>query len=305
MSFRHPVLLVCLEVIPLLMLAWVWLRKGRSTALPFDHGIQSRGRVSEIFVNMANCLPVILLAIAIAILCGPLKLSEPKTKRRLTNIQFCVDISGSMTTKFGEGTRYDASMVAINEFLDFRKGDAFGLTFFGHNVLHWVPLTTDTSAVRCSPPFMRPEMVPRWYGGTAIGKALRACQKVLVEREEGDRMVVLVSDGSSSDLFNGQDEELARDLKANNIVVYAIHIGGGNAPDPVVNITSLTGGEVFMPGDVDALSGVFEHIDTMEEAELDKVSAESMDYFGPLSIASLSILGLSLLCLFGLRYTPW
>ena len=31
-------------------------------------------------------------------------------------------------------------MKAIDDFLDFRKGDAFGLTFFGNNVLHWVPL---------------------------------------------------------------------------------------------------------------------------------------------------------------------
>lgn len=305
MSFRHPVLLVLLEIIPLAMLAWVWVRSGRSTALPFDHGQQKRGLTAAISINIANCLPAIAVAIVIAILCGPLKLSEPKTKRRLTNIQFCVDISYSMNASFGEGTRYDASMEAIDEFLDFRKGDAFGLTFFGNNVLHWVPLTTDTSAVRCSPPFMRPNMVPRWYNGTAIGKALRACRKVLVEREEGDRMIVLVSDGSSSDLFNGKDEELARDLAANNIVVYAIHIGGTAVPDPVVNIASLTGGEVFLPGDVDALTGVFEHIDQMEEAKLEKISAESMDNFTPLSIACLSVLGLSLLCLFGLRYTPW
>jgi Ca-activated chloride channel family protein len=305
MSFRHPMLLVCLEVIPLAMLAWVWLRSGRATVLPFDHGIQARGRVPATFINMANCLPAIVLAIVIAILCGPLRLSEPKTKRRLTNIQFCVDISYSMDRKFGEGNRYDASMAAIDEFLDYRQGDAFGLTFFGNNVLHWVPLTTDASAVRCSTPFMRPAMVPVWYNGTAIGKALRACRKVLTEREEGDRMVVLVSDGDSSDLSNGKDEEIARDLVANNIVVYTIYIGGGAAPDPVVNITSMTGGELFMPGDVDALKAVFAHIDQMEAAKLDKISAESMDDFAPLSIASLSILGLGLLCLFGLRYTPW
>ena len=66
-------------------------------------------------------------------------------------------------------------MDAINEFLDYREGDAFGLTFFGNNVLHWVPLTTDASAVSCAPPFMRPEVAPPWFGGTEIGKALLAC----------------------------------------------------------------------------------------------------------------------------------
>ena len=52
-----------------------------------------------------------------------------------------------MTTPLGDGTRYDASMKAIDEFLKIRQGDAFGLTFFGNNVLHWVPLTSDPSAV--------------------------------------------------------------------------------------------------------------------------------------------------------------
>ena len=40
--------------------------------------------------------------------------------------------------------------------LDGRVGDSFGLTFFGNAPLHWVPLTTDTSAFRCAATFMRP-----------------------------------------------------------------------------------------------------------------------------------------------------
>ena len=102
-------------------------------------------------------LPALILLVAILILAGPQKTGEPRTKRVMSNIEFCVDVSGSMTAQFGEGTRYDASMAAINGFLDYRKGDAFGLTFFGVEVLHWVPLTTDVSAFRCAPPFMNPK----------------------------------------------------------------------------------------------------------------------------------------------------
>src|SRR6201999_4394443 len=102
----------------------------------------------------------------------------------------------------------------IDQFLTFRKGDAFGLTFFGNNVLHWAPLTQDASAIRCAVPFMRPELAPPWFGGTAIGKALMACQSVLTSRQEGDRMIILVSDGMSSDLSNGEDVALAKRLKA-------------------------------------------------------------------------------------------
>jgi Ca-activated chloride channel family protein len=196
-------------------------------------------------------------------------------------------------------------MAAINEFLDYRKGDAFGLTFFGNNVLHWVPLTSDPSAIRCSPPFMRPEIAPPWFGGTMIGKALLACRQVLTSREEGDRMIVLVSDGDSFDLGNGNDEELAATLAADNITVYGIHIGGGDAPEPIVNITALTGGEVFQPGDRAGLIAVFQRIDAMRQTELEKVAAESMDYFLPYALVGLSLVGFGTLSLFGLRYTPW
>ena len=90
---------------------------------------------------------------------------------------------------------------------------------------------------------------PNWLGGTEIGKALRACQKVLTSREEADRMIVLISDGYSSDLGNGTDMELANSLKNDGIVVYAIHIASSEAPGALANITGITGGEVFEPED--------------------------------------------------------
>lgn len=305
MSFRFPIALVLLEILPLIVLAWIWLRRGQGVGLPLDHARVSSGRRWWVLVSLSESLPVLLCMVVIAMLCGPVILSEPKTRRRLTNIEFCVDISGSMQASFGSGTRYDASMAAINEFLDFREGDAFGLTFFGNSVLHWVPLTSDRSAIRCAPPFMRPEVAPPWFGGTEIGKALRACRQVLSAREEGDRMIILVSDGFSFDLSNGNDQEIAREMNQSGIVVYAIHIGGGTVPDEVVNVTGLTGGEVFQPGDAEGLKAVFQRIDDMQQAQLEKVSAETMDYYWPFSIAGLVLLGLTTFTLFGLRYTPW
>lgn len=304
MTFAYWLILL-LAFIPVLLLTHVWRRRGRNVVLPFDHGKQKSGAWIKAVLNLAESLPALLLLLVIAILAGPQRLSEPKTKRALTNIEFCVDISGSMTAPMGEGTRYDASMEAINEFLDFRDGDAFGLTFFGNNVLHWVPLTKDKSAVRCSVPFMRPETAPPWFGGTEIGKALAACKRRLVERKEGDRMIVLVSDGQSSDLRGGKDEEIAKKLRADEIVVYAIHVATSEPPAQIVNIASITGGEVFNPGDTQALEAVFGRIDQMQQAKLEKVSAETMDNFTPFCVAALTLVGMCALVSFGVRYTPW
>ena len=187
-----------------------------------------------------------------------------------------------MTTPFGDGSRYDAAMHAVNEFLGYRKGDAVGLTFFGNNVLHWVPLTSDASAIRCAPPFMRPENVPIWFNGTEIAKALRSCKQVLVERSEGDRMIVLVTDGESYDLYNGNAEVLARELKEANITVFVIVIGMPRIQDEIHTIAQTTGGEAFEAADPEALRSMFQRIDQMKQAPMESKLADAFDWFGPL-----------------------
>jgi Ca-activated chloride channel family protein len=304
MSFAYPAALALL-VVPVLLVGWIWRRTGGRVALPLDHGGQSAGTGWAVVLGVAESLPAVILAVVIVLLAGPQQLSAPRTKRVLTNIEFCVDVSSSMITPLGEGSRYDGSMKAIDNFLEIRKGDAFGLTFFGNNVLHWVPLTSDPSAIRCAPPFMKPENVPNWMGGTMIGKALLACKEILASREEGDRMIILVSDGESFDLSGGNDETIAQTLKRNQITVYAIHISDQAPPEPIVNITALTGGEVFPVDDPGALKVVFQRIDAMRETKLEKTASELLDNFVPFCIAGLSVLSISGCALFGLRHTPW
>jgi Ca-activated chloride channel homolog len=304
MSFAYPSVLSLL-VVPVALLFWTWRHQGSRVVLPLDHARVSSGRWMRVVLGVCESMGAVLLAVAVLLLAGPQRLGEPTSKRVLTNIEFCVDVSSSMTAQFGEGTRYDASMAAINDFLDYREGDAFGLTFFGNNVLHWVPLTQDPSAIRCSPPFMRPHNLPHWFGGTAIGKVLQACQQVLKSRQEGDRMIILVTDGMSADLFNNEDIELAKRLAADRIVVYAIHVAEGDVPGPVVNITGLTGGEAFAGGDAEGVRTVFRRIDQMQQTRLERTMPEPQDFFFPYCVAGLSVLGLATSSLLGLRYTPW
>jgi Ca-activated chloride channel homolog len=304
MTFQYRYVLLFL-VVPAALLVWVWLRPGQQVVLPFDHGRPGRGWGWRILLELVESLPALLLAIAIFLLAGPQRYGEPQTKRKLTNIQLCLDISSSMTIPFGEGSRYDAAMQSVEDFLGYRQGDAIGLTFFGNSVLHWCPLTSDSSAVRCAPPFMRPEHVPMWFGGTEIGRALRACKSVLVERQEGDRMIVLVTDGQSADLFGGSAEEIAKEMKDNGITVFAIIIGLNSIQDEIVTITNTTGGEAFLAGDPEAMKSVFHRIDQMKQAPLEKKIADTLDWFPPFCAMGLGLLGLAGLTAFGLRYTPW
>jgi Ca-activated chloride channel family protein len=306
-SFLYPWVLFLL-VIPAGLLYWTWRRPGRRLTLPFDHGLPGTGSGWRVLMGVMESAPPLLLAVAVVLLAGPQRLGEPRDRRVLTNIEVCLDVSGSMETPFGDGSRYDTAMKSLDDFLTYRKGDAFGLTFFGNNTLHWVPLTSDVSAIRCSPPFMRPENAPPWLGGTDIGKALRSCAKVLSERQEGDRMILLITDGEDPDLAGGNDKEIARELKANNISVYAVIIpeaGVHGIQDEIVTITHLTGGDAFLAGDADALKVIFRRIDQMKQTRVQKTIGETLDDFAPWTVVGLSLAGVGVTSLFGLRYTPW
>ncbi len=210
-----------------------------------------------------------------------------------------------MMSPFGKETCYDGAMEAIREFTTYRKGDAFGLTIFGNEVLHWVPVTKDMSAIRLATPFLRPEKLPYWYGGTQIGKALRSCRKMLTKQKEGDRMIILVSDGMSADLFGSEAYNVAYELKEDSIVMYMIHVAPSPPQRDMYTISAITGGEVFHAGDPKALESVFRHIDTMQKTKLILSTPVSVDWFRPIAIAGLILVGMQIITLFGLRYTPW
>lgn len=306
-QFAFVPVLVAL-VVPALLLGWVWANRWllptRRVVLPLDHARGRGGWWVWVLITLAESVLPLLLAVAVCAVAGPQRNGPPQQKRSLTNIQFAVDISGSMTAQFGEGTRYDASMKAIDLFLDFRKGDAFGLTFFGDSFVHWVPLTTDVSAIRCSPPFMRPETAPPAFGGTAIAKALNGCKSELRRRDEGDKMIVLITDGFSGDLA-GNDGDIARELNADGVAVFCIIVGGFEPQAEIVNICRLTGGEAFRADDPDALPAVFKKIDGMKQAKLTPTMVETVDYYEPFALAGLALLAVGTLSLLGLRYTPW
>ena len=229
----------------------------------------------------------------------------PRSVRELTNIELCLDVSGSMSSGLGDGTRYEAAMAAIDDFTSEREGDAFGLTIFGNEVLRWVPLTRDLSAIKNAPPFLHPHKLPRHFGGTEIGKGLLFCRDTLTEQAEGDRMIILLSDGYSADLGGDRANEVATELYDAGIVLYSIHMGSGDAPQQMYDVTLPTGGEVFAVDNPAGLKAVFGHIDSMQPVRLVPSRTENVDDFGIAALVGLAALGLWVLTLIGVRYTPW
>ncbi|MDB6131864.1 MAG: von Willebrand factor type [Verrucomicrobiales bacterium] len=304
-SFAHPWLLALL-VLPIALFLRGWRRHGAGVVVPYDHAPARPRKFLWFLLRLVSSLPVLILAVVILLLAGPLRFSEPRARRIMTNIEFLVDVSGSMTSPYGDGNRYDGAMDSIMKFIDARNGDSFGLTVFGTDVLHWVPLTSDPSVLKCAPEFLSPLKLPNWFGGgTMIGMGLESSLTALEARADGDRMIILLTDGYSFDLANGNDEIIARKLKNANITVYCIHIDNSAPPDEVQLIASMTGGKTFSAGDPGTLGAVFATIDTMKKARMEQMSGESLDDFRPWALAGGGLVLASLLASFGFRFTPW
>jgi Ca-activated chloride channel family protein len=292
-------------VLPGALAAWEMIRRRHTLVLPLDHGQQASGVWLARWLRLAGLLPALLLTVAIVLLAGPMRPAKPAAERVLTNIEFVVDVSGSMSSPFGEGTRFDASLVAIEAFTTHRQGDAFGLTIFGNEVLHWTPLTKDLAAIRTAAPFVRPGQMPSQFGGTEIGKALRATLRQVRERGQSDGLLVLISDGESADLGGGEAQQVGSELAAAGIVLYAIHVGDDSVPADLYALTRPSGGQVFAAKQPAALDAIFSRIDSLQPVRVRPTAPRQIDCFALPAIAGLTLLGLYQTCLFGLRYTPW
>lgn len=304
MTFAYPFVLWLLGA-ALATLFSIWLSRGRPITLPLDGSRASHSHILRFLVNLASCLPSLLLAVAILILAKPQIMGIPEDEREMNNILFCLDASGSMNSSDGqEGRRFNRALDAISKFTSYREGDSFGLTVFGNEVWHWVPITRDTSAIANSAPFLDPRKLPPWFGGTQIAKALRACRDVLIREKTGDRMVILVSDGGSMDIMGPGGVQTAMELKESGVVVYAVHIGQ-EIPEGLHTIAGITGGRVFSAADKHTLDAVFRYIDEMQKAKFRKRVPQPIDFHAPFCQAGLGLLACYVLSLFGLRYTPW
>ncbi len=301
MTFVYPWVLLFLAI-PVLLLI-VPPRRGFGLVLPFDHHEHRRSRWLRPLLGAFDRIPALALAAVILMLAEPQTLQQPRQVRSLTNIQICVDVSGSMTAE----DRYKNAREAIEEFVKGREGDAFGLTLFGSHQIRWTPLTTDLRAIRNALPFANPENQPPHMSGTRIGAALLFCRDNMTqEATRGDRLIILVSDGMSSDLGEGFAEaDYAKELQDARITLFHVHVGTDEMPQEVVDIASQTGGRAFAARDAQSVKRVFEYIDRMKPAQFSPGGTVPMDWYAPFALTALALVGAHLIGLLGMRHTPW
>jgi len=239
---------------------------------------------------------------------GPL--IEPPHQAR--QMMLALDLSGSMDeVDMRLGTRMvdrlTAAKAVLADFLQRREGDHIGLLVFGERAYTLTPITRDLASVREQ---LRDSVVGLPGRATAIGDAIGLAVKRLREQPEGDRVLILLTDGDNN---AGVLEPLkaAELAAAANVRVHTIAFGGDQNmglfgtrrnrqrhsidEDTLVEIAQKTGGVFFRARDTSELIGIYAELDRIEPIATEGVALRPRieRYPWPLSVALL--LGLPLL----------
>ena len=205
------------------------------------------------------------------------------------DLMLAVDLSGSMeiadfVLKGHKVDRLTATKAVAGEFIERRVGDRVGLILFGDKAYLQAPLTFDRKTVRT----LLDESVIGLAGDkTAIGDAIGLAVKRLKDNPEGQRVLILLSDGANT---AGTVAPLqAADLAAKaGLKVYTVGIGademvirdllGSRKVNPsqdldeptMRGIAEKTGGRYFRARDLAELENIYRLLDELEPVERDK-----------------------------------
>jgi Ca-activated chloride channel family protein len=179
------------------------------------------------------------------------------------SVVLCIDTSGSMRATDIVPTRAIAAKRAARRFIETAPdGARIGIVAFSSGAAAIGPLTAERSDAREAL-----ERLPQPDGATAIGDALALAGEQLPPG--GRRVVILMTDGINN---RGADPaEVARNLAARGIAVYAIGIGTSGSGELIPgtkepaeldraaleSIAETTGGEYAEVGDANALEAAF------------------------------------------------
>ena len=261
--------------LPILMHWWP-SRPGAGAALRVPYAadqLQSLGAASG---GAGPRLGRALLWLAWACLCvaaaRPQQLGEAVTPpQQGRQMMLAVDVSGSMSEAdmmLGNQVveRLTAAKAVLADFLDRRVGDRVGLLIFGERAYTLTPLTADLTSVRDQ---LRDSVVGLAGRETAIGDAIALAVKRLREQPEGQRVLILLTDGNDTGSAI-TPAHAARLAKAQGIVVHTIGIGDPEASgqakvdlDLLQDIARQTGGRFFRADDRNALQQVYATLDSI------------------------------------------
>lgn len=224
------------------------------------------------------------------------------------DLMLAVDLSGSMQEQdFQVGgqpvDRLTATKWVAGDFIDRRVGDRIGLILFGERAYLQAPLTFDRETIRT---LLNESAIGLAGQFTAIGDAIGLAVKRLRERDERNRVLILLTDGANT-AGEVDPMQAARIAGRSGLRIYTVGIGadamvvnsrfGRRQVNPSRNldektlaaIASMTGGRYFRARNTEEMEDIYRELDALEPV------TEEQLHFRPRSALYMWPLGLSLL----------
>lgn len=319
MMFKYPGLLWLLLVLLPLIAWYVWKHRNANPSL----GISSIAPIAKLPVSWKTVAMHVAFALQLVAIAGLIvALARPQTHDHLrtsriegTDIVLALDISGSMSARDFEPTRFAAAKDVAAKFVNQRTNDNMGLVVFAGESLSLMPLTNDRAALINAIGMIE---MGQLNDGTAIGDGLVSAINRITFGKAKSKSIILLTDGTNN-AGDVPPSTAAQIAKQKGIKVYTIGVGTNGTiqiTDPygfssttmetkideqsLKEIANATNGKYFRATDEKMLRRVFEEIDSLEKTVLDVDKYTLTDEnFMPWALISLGALCLYLI----LRYT--
>jgi len=308
-TFSWPIALAGLVLLPVLVLAYLWSERRRTSSQAAFGNPALLPNVIDREPGRLRYLPVAILLLGLAAMI--VGVARPhaivSVPREEATVILAMDVSRSMKAEDVEPTRLEAARAAAEAFLaEVPEKFRVGVVSFASRAAVGVPPTHDRALVEEALDSLRPGE------GTAIGDAV-ALSVRLGERRRGSdevvppRAILLISDGAR-DGGRVDPAEAAKQAREQAIPVHTVLVGtaegvveetltGGfrritqvpPSPETLQALSEATGGEFFTATDDERLREVYEELGSrLGERE---ESREVTDFFAAGAAALLLVGG--------------
>ncbi len=236
LRFANSEYLYALVIIPFLILIYIIISIRKQKA------IEKFGQpkiVEQLMPNASKSRPVIKFSIWILALTSTIiAISRPQFGSKLTTekrkgieLMIALDVSNSMLAEDIQPNRLERSKRAISQLVDKLGDDKIGLIVFAGDAYTQLPITGDHSSAKLFLNSISTDIVP--HQGTAIGSAINLGINSFSPQFEGNKAIIVITDGEDHEDDAIQATELA---SQQGIIVHTIGMGlPKGAPIPMYN----------------------------------------------------------------------
>ncbi|MBF8457121.1 VWA domain-containing protein [Kaistella sp. G5-32] len=237
-NYWYLLLLLLLPLLGIIMVAYLKWKNRKKNAFAearFQPELfEKKSGFSKILPILYLLATLFLILSIVDILSGS---EEVKTKQKMNNVIFMLDVSNSMNAQDVEPNRLDEAKNIIINTMSKMRNDKVGIVVFAGEASSIMPLTTDFSAVETYIGGVETNIVKKQ--GTDFLTGINTVAEKFKDIPKGSRKVVILSDGED----NEGNEKPAIKL-ANKEGITAITVGIGSeegAPIPEYVFGQLMG----------------------------------------------------------------